>query len=129
MLKKAASGPAFAPSIDRLPRQRDAAAVGRTRRHSPSRPPARSGIRGSLLAALYALIAIAGVGFEARAQAPAATAGSAAPPALRIPDGSRPVRYELTLTIVPGEAKVAGEIAIDVALDRPHRSSGSTPTT
>ena len=30
------------------------------------------------------------------------------------------MRYALALTVVPGEAKVPGEIAIDVELDRPH---------
>jgi hypothetical protein len=49
-------------------------------------------------------------------------------PELRIPEGSRPLRYAVTLTVVPGEAAVAGEIAIDIELDRPHRSSGSMPS-
>ena len=34
----------------------------------------------------------------------------AAAPKLRIPEGARPTRYAVTLTIVPGAAKVAGEI-------------------
>ena len=41
-------------------------------------------------------------------------------PTFRLPAGARPLRYALTLTLVPGEAKVPGEIAIDVELDRPH---------
>jgi alanyl aminopeptidase len=49
-----------------------------------------------------------------------ATAASLIPPALRLPDGARPTHYALTLTIVPGEPKAAGEITIDVELDRPH---------
>ena len=44
----------------------------------------------------------------------------AAAPKLRIPAGARPTRYAVTLTIVPGAAKVAGEITIDLDLDRPH---------
>jgi alanyl aminopeptidase len=50
----------------------------------------------------------------------AAAAAEPAPPELRIPEGSRPLRYAVTLTVVPGEAAVAGEIAIDIELDRPH---------
>jgi len=42
------------------------------------------------------------------------------PPAFRLPAGARPLRYDLALSIVPGEAKVAGEVTIDVELDRPH---------
>ncbi|HEX6136540.1 MAG TPA: M1 family aminopeptidase [Casimicrobiaceae bacterium] len=41
-------------------------------------------------------------------------------PALRVPEGARPTRYALTMTVVPGEAKASGEIAIDVRLDRAH---------
>jgi alanyl aminopeptidase len=43
-----------------------------------------------------------------------------APPSLRLPSGARPTHYEATLTVVPGEAKASGEIAIDVELERPH---------
>lgn len=52
----------------------------------------------------------------------AAEPKAAPPPAptLRLPDGARPTRYALALTVVPGEARVAGEIAIDVELARPH---------
>ena len=42
------------------------------------------------------------------------------PPVLRLPEGARPIRYEATLTVVPGEAKASGEIAIDIELGRPH---------
>ena len=42
------------------------------------------------------------------------------PPELRIPSGSRPLRYDLQLTVTPGDADVAAEIAIDVELDKPH---------
>ena len=42
------------------------------------------------------------------------------PPAFRLPDGARPLHYDLTLTVVPGDAKAPGEIAIDVELSRPH---------
>src|SRR5215470_6096279 len=52
--------------------------------------------------------------------ADASAAATVEPPTLKLPAGARPTRYVLTLTIVPGEAKAAGEIAIDVELDRPH---------
>jgi hypothetical protein len=41
-------------------------------------------------------------------------------PELRIPPGARPLRYDVKLTVAPGEADVAGEAAIDIELDRPH---------
>src|SRR5207244_12174148 len=44
------------------------------------------------------------------------------PPALKLPAGARPTRYAVTLTVVPGDAKVPGEIAIDIELDQPHRT-------
>jgi cytosol alanyl aminopeptidase len=53
-----------------------------------------------------------------RSQAPVSSETTA--PTLRIPPGARPTRYALELTIVPGAAKVSGEITIDLALDRPH---------
>ncbi len=55
------------------------------------------------------------------AQAAAQTASNApVPPALRLPDGARPLRYALTLTVVPGQDKARGEIAIDIELAREH---------
>jgi alanyl aminopeptidase len=42
------------------------------------------------------------------------------PPTFRLPAGARPTHYAVTLTVVPGEAKAAGEITIDIELDRPH---------
>jgi len=45
-------------------------------------------------------------------------APSAEPPAWRLPAGVRPTRYQVSLSVVPGEATVAGDIAIDVELDR-----------
>ena len=60
-----------------------------------------------------AIVALATSVAVARAQDPA-------PPALRLPEGARPLGYVLTLTIVPGQDKVAGEMVIDVSLDRPH---------
>ena len=77
-------------------------------------------MRHVLFAALAAYVILGGVAMPTHAQAPTAPAGDYAPPALRIPDGARPVRYEMTLTIVPGDAKAPGEITIDVDLDRPH---------
>ena len=40
-------------------------------------------------------------------------------PTFRLPEGVRPLRYDLTLTLVPGPAKVPGTVAIDVTLDTP----------
>jgi cytosol alanyl aminopeptidase len=71
-----------------------------------------------VIAALAALAFLAGMPAPAHAQAPAE--GKPMPPALRIPDGARPTRYQVTLTVVPGDAKAQGEIAIDIELDRPH---------
>src|SRR5437868_13667857 len=47
-------------------------------------------------------------------------ASSEPAPSFRLPDGARPLRYDLMLTVVPGDAKASGEIAIDVDLARPH---------
>ena len=79
-------------------------------------------MRKALFTALTAFVSISGFSISLHAQAPAPTPTDReyAPPPLRIPDGSRPTRYELTLTMIPGEAKAPGEIMIDVELDRPH---------
>jgi alanyl aminopeptidase len=45
---------------------------------------------------------------------------AAEPPTFRLPPGARPTHYAVTLTVVPGEVKAAGEIAIDIELDRAH---------
>jgi alanyl aminopeptidase len=76
------------------------------------------------LAAVAALAASLGasaisVGTSHAAETGASVAGDS-PPSLRLPAGARPTRYELALTVVPGEATAHGEIAIDVELDRPH---------
>jgi len=65
------------------------------------------------LAALALLVAMPTAAAEAMT-------APAEPPMLKLPAGARPTRYAVTLTVVPGEAKVPGEIAIDVELDRPH---------
>src|ERR1043166_8817241 len=71
--------------------------------------------------AFFAALAAAAVStLPCVARAADAQVSSDAPPALRLPEGARPLRYELTLTVVPGEAKVSGEIAIDLQLVRPH---------
>lgn len=79
-------------------------------------------MRNALFAALAAFVSISGISISSQAQAPTPTpaGGEYPPPLLRIPDGARPTRYELTLTVIPGEAKAPGEITIDVELDRPH---------
>src|ERR1019366_5576416 len=77
-------------------------------------------MRKTLFAALAAFVSISGISISSHAQAPTPAGGDYAPPLLRIPDGARPTRYELTLTIIPGDAKAPGEIMIDVELDRSH---------
>lgn len=72
----------------------------------------------NLLRGLFALAWL--VAAPAAPAADATLAPSAEPPALRLPAGARPVRYAVTLTVIPGEASVPGEIEIDVELDRPH---------
>jgi aminopeptidase N len=52
-------------------------------------------------------------------QAPA-TVDVGPPPTFRLPDGARPLRYDLALTIVPGEGRARGTITIDIELARPH---------
>ena len=69
----------------------------------------------SLPVALVWLLLSAGLGV-ACAQVPERPT----PPAFRLPDGARPTAYALSLTVVPGAPVVSGEIAIDVALERPH---------
>jgi alanyl aminopeptidase len=71
-------------------------------------------MRSRLLANLAALAASAAIAVAA------AAADAPQPPSLRLPEGARPTRYALTLTVVPGEAKAPGEIVIDVELVRPH---------
>jgi alanyl aminopeptidase len=73
----------------------------------------------TLFAAATAFVSISGIGISSHAQVPTPTAADA-PPLLRVSDGARPTHYELTLTIIPGDAKAPGEIVIDVELDRPH---------
>jgi alanyl aminopeptidase len=48
-----------------------------------------------------------------------ANAADDPPPSLHLPDGVRPERYAVTLSVVPGEAKVQGRIVIDVTVDSP----------
>jgi alanyl aminopeptidase len=58
-----------------------------------------------------------------------ATASTRAPPAplepaptFRLPTSARPLRYRLTLEVVPTRPTVRGELALEVALARPHRT-------
>ena len=66
------------------------------------------------------------VGFTVSAHGPRAAAADVvataetAAPGLRLPQGARPLGYDVTLTVVPGEPSAAGVIAIDVEVDRPH---------
>ena len=48
-----------------------------------------------------------------------APAGPATPPSLRLPDGARPTRYELDLTVLPTQATFRGEIRISLVLAEP----------
>ncbi|HEX8013385.1 MAG TPA: M1 family metallopeptidase [Casimicrobiaceae bacterium] len=77
-------------------------------------------MRRTFFAALAAVASACATSASSDAATPVPAGAEYAPPALRLPAGARPVRYELTLTVIPGEAKVQGEIAIDVELDRPH---------
>ena len=77
-------------------------------------------MRKALFAAVAAFVSISGISISSHAQVPTPTGGDYAPPLLRVPDGARPTHYELTLTVIPGDAKAPGEIMIDVELDRPH---------
>jgi len=72
------------------------------------------------LARLLTAISFAMVPLAAVAADAASPAGVVAP-TFRLPDGARPIAYELTLTLVPGEAKAAGEISIDVELESSHQ--------
>lgn len=69
---------------------------------------------------LVAIAAWVAGGFSTLALPQTRASNDAAAPKLRIPAGARPTRYAVTLTVVPGAAKVPGEITIDVELDRPH---------
>jgi alanyl aminopeptidase len=82
--------------------------------------------RSPLIALLAAAVAACG-GDPPRAAAPDAPAPSTpaeaqapaqaqAPPAFRLPAGATPVRYHVTLTVIPGEATMAGEVEIDLVL-------------
>jgi len=71
------------------------------------------------LRALRALAMVAAM-WSAIATAQSATANDPVPPTLRLPDGARPLRYALTLTVVPGREKAPGEIAIDIELESEH---------
>ena len=46
----------------------------------------------------------------------------AAPPAMRLPDGVRPLAYQLAITVDPAQATHSGEVAIDVEIKQPTRS-------
>jgi alanyl aminopeptidase len=63
------------------------------------------------VAAMVALLAALGVLHANAADEPA--------PSLHLPDGVRPERYAVTLSVVPGEAKVQARIAIDIKVDAP----------
>ena len=67
-----------------------------------------------LAAALAAL-------FASLAALPVHAADDGPVPALRLPEGVRPTRYEATLSVVPGEPKVQGHIVIDIVVDAPQR--------
>src|SRR5256885_6107001 len=69
------------------------------------------------VAALATLVAFSAA---CRAASQSPTTAEYASPALRIPEGSRPTHYQLTLTVIPGEAKASGDITIDVELTRAH---------
>src|SRR6266576_205134 len=72
-------------------------------------------MRKSVCAAILVLASLCGVRIAAFAQP--SSNGQPVPPVLQLPDGARPLRYEVALTVVPGEPKASGEIVIDVELD------------
>ncbi len=74
----------------------------------------------SLRLLLPGFAAFAWLGAASLAHCADASTSAAEPPTFRLPSTARPLRYEVTLKIVPGEAKAPGDIAIDVELDRPH---------
>src|SRR5690606_34665045 len=43
-------------------------------------------------------------------------------PGARLPEDTHPLRYALTLELIPERATYTGQVAIDVALDRPRES-------
>ncbi|HET7134962.1 MAG TPA: M1 family metallopeptidase, partial [Casimicrobiaceae bacterium] len=63
------------------------------------------------VAVMVVLLAGVGVSHANAADEPA--------PSLHLPDGVRPERYAVTLSVVPGEAKVQGRIVVDITVDRP----------
>jgi len=76
---------------------------------------------GSIRSLAACLLTLAWLGFSPLApgaDGPAAAAAEA--PAFRLPATARPLRYDLTLTVIPGAATAPGEIGIDLELDRPH---------
>ena len=77
-------------------------------------------MKNAFFAAL-AGVAVALGGISPHAAAQDRTGETYAPPSLRLPSGARPIRYEATLTVVPGEPKASGEIAIDLELERSHQ--------
>ena len=81
--------------------------------------PARSAM-SRFFARLVVIIALGVACASLGAAAPDPASEANVPPSLRLPSGARPTHYDVTLTVVPGEAKASGEIAIDVELERPH---------
>src|SRR4030095_15131218 len=69
-----------------------------------------------LLNNLAAFAMMAAVPLAIAADAPATPATDA--PTLKLPQGARPTRYALHLRVVLGEARVRGEIAIDIELEQ-----------
>jgi len=78
------------------------------------------GRRLAFLGLVASVVLLAGRDPAVSAAAPERT-DDLTPPPLRIPEGSRPMRYEVTLTVVPGEPAARGEIVIFLELARPHR--------
>src|SRR6266496_3325919 len=68
---------------------------------------------------LVGIVTLAWLGFAPVAQCADASVAPE-PPTFRLPSTARPLRYDVTLKVIPGEDKASGEITIDVELDRPH---------
>ena len=56
---------------------------------------------------------------QASAAATSAPSPAEAPPTFRLPVGTRPLGYAVTMTVVPGQPRVQATIDIDVELDAP----------
>lgn len=91
------------------------------------RPFTRFAGRVSLSLALIGLLSACGSSSATStppiyAPATAGRADAEVPPKDRLPEDTHPLRYALTLELVPARSTFRGEVVIDLALDRPRES-------